>query len=484
MIKNERQYQITKVQANRFHTVLRQLENELSNGHDMHPRLVQARKDAVQSQITDLEDQLREYEYLKTGAFDFEQLRWIADLPTLLIKARIARGLSQRGLATRLGLKEQQIQRYEATDYSSASLARVEEVAMALDVDIGRVIQHESAKISLRSIVDGVAGTGLTPEFIYKRLVPRQRTSVDWVSDENGSFAFTLAAAETIAKIFEFPVQRLLNGDPLQLRPSGTGARFKVVSNAKSNRLLTYTAYAKCLAELVVRASPDSTAMELPIDPSELREQIATSYGSLHLDAIVKYLWDLGIAVLPLDDPGAFQGACFRMNFRNVIVLKQRSLSESRWAFDVLHEYWHAVQEPYSSERTVVDSSDDCVSAVVRVEEKTANNFAAAVLLGGKGHSLAHECILAAGSELRLLKGVVRRIAAEAGVPADSLANYIAYRLAAEQGVNWWGTANTFQTLRSPWKVVRSVFFARTEFPRLPERDRQILSQALVPWQT
>ena len=56
----------------------------------------------------------------------------VAELPANLIKARIARGLSQKDLADRIGLKEQQIQRYEATDYASASLARIKEVVSAL----------------------------------------------------------------------------------------------------------------------------------------------------------------------------------------------------------------------------------------------------------------------------------------------------------------------------------------------------------------
>jgi HTH-type transcriptional regulator / antitoxin HigA len=39
-------------------------------------------------------------------------------------------------LADRLGLKEQQIQRYEATDYASASLARVIEISEALGLEL------------------------------------------------------------------------------------------------------------------------------------------------------------------------------------------------------------------------------------------------------------------------------------------------------------------------------------------------------------
>ena len=48
------------------------------------------------------------------------------------LRAQIARGLNQKTLAGRLGLKEQQIQRYEASEYASASLARIRSVAEVL----------------------------------------------------------------------------------------------------------------------------------------------------------------------------------------------------------------------------------------------------------------------------------------------------------------------------------------------------------------
>ena len=63
-----------------------------------------------------------------------DSLKLVADLPSILIKARIAQGLSQKELADRIGLKEQQIQRYEATDYASANLARIKEVVNAFGV--------------------------------------------------------------------------------------------------------------------------------------------------------------------------------------------------------------------------------------------------------------------------------------------------------------------------------------------------------------
>ena len=132
MIKNERQYRITRVQAERFSQTLHSLEGRQTEASGVHPLVAKAQMDAVKSQLADLESELREYESLKAGDFQLDELNLVAELPTVLIKARIAQGLSQRELAEHIGVKEQQIQRYEATDYASASLARIREVANAL----------------------------------------------------------------------------------------------------------------------------------------------------------------------------------------------------------------------------------------------------------------------------------------------------------------------------------------------------------------
>ena len=59
-------------------------------------------------------------------------LEYISVIPRDLIRARIAAGLSQKELAERLGMPEQQIQRYEAKEYESVSLARISEIAKVL----------------------------------------------------------------------------------------------------------------------------------------------------------------------------------------------------------------------------------------------------------------------------------------------------------------------------------------------------------------
>ena len=80
---------------------------------------------------------------------DFEVARktpWMPSRRSRCVEARVASGLSQRDLAERLGLKEQQIQRYEATEYASASLRRIREVVGALGVDLAGQITCAPAR--------------------------------------------------------------------------------------------------------------------------------------------------------------------------------------------------------------------------------------------------------------------------------------------------------------------------------------------------
>jgi ribosome-binding protein aMBF1 (putative translation factor) len=132
MIRNARQYRITKAQAEKFKLALEEFDDRPSAHPGVHPKLIKAQREAIVSQLESLEQEIKEYERLRRSRRRQLDLDLIKDLPNTLIRARIAAGLSQRELAERLGLKEQQIQRYEATNYETASLKRVLEVARAL----------------------------------------------------------------------------------------------------------------------------------------------------------------------------------------------------------------------------------------------------------------------------------------------------------------------------------------------------------------
>ena len=94
MIKNERQYRITRTQAERFARTLEGLRERPEGADGIHPMIAQAQVDAVSSQLADLDAELREYEAVREGRFKMDELDVVAYLPALLIKARIALGLS------------------------------------------------------------------------------------------------------------------------------------------------------------------------------------------------------------------------------------------------------------------------------------------------------------------------------------------------------------------------------------------------------
>lgn len=134
MITNEVQYRATKGHLEQFEQAAANLVAKLAEKGA--PKLLQVELDAVRSQADDLRAEIAEYEQLRSGAVSSLEASSLAELATLLIKARIARGWTQRELADALGVAEQQVQRYEVTGYRSASLARICDVAAALDIAV------------------------------------------------------------------------------------------------------------------------------------------------------------------------------------------------------------------------------------------------------------------------------------------------------------------------------------------------------------
>jgi ribosome-binding protein aMBF1 (putative translation factor) len=133
MIANEVQRRVTQTAIREFEEALTRVDER---NPELRPRLRRAMRAAIESQLVDLRQELSEYEALRAGQVRMLELDSLAQIPEALIRARIAAGLSQKELARRLRLKEQQVQRWEARRYAGASLERVQAVADALGVRI------------------------------------------------------------------------------------------------------------------------------------------------------------------------------------------------------------------------------------------------------------------------------------------------------------------------------------------------------------
>lgn len=481
MIKNDRQYRITKAAAAKFADSLKQLQTgAVVPVPGVDPLIQRAERDALKGQLDDLKADIREYEELASGKIGVLELGSLADLPQALVRARIASGLSHRDLADKLGVKEQQVQRYEATDYQQASLSRLLEIAKALNINVRKDLVLPVGNRSTTSVFSRLRDIGFSREFVLNRLVPRELVS-NLAQDGKETIDHLLfAATRSVAHVFGWTPAAVL-GEGRPWLDSGVlgAARFKVSENAEQKSLTVYTFYAHFLALLLLKATDDQAQQSIPTDPDEVCKAITERYGELTFRTALDYCWDLGVPVLPLNDAGAFHGACWRVDGRNVIVLKQRTQSLARWLFDLLHEFRHAGEKPESPTHSVIEDTETSPERLNSEEEKDASWFAGEVSLGGRAEDLIEECVKQAKESIPRLKAVVPEVATSAGVDPAALANYMAYRLSL-QGENWWGTATNLQPKdESPWEVARDVLLQRANLSRLSGLDRELFVQAL-----
>ena len=134
MITNERQYGITKKKVERFARALEEFEAKAGERADVSPRLIRAERDGMEAQLAVLRKEVEEYERVRDEGVSGLVFTSIDELAKWLIWARIGSRMTQRELAARLHVQEQQIQRYEAERYASASYRRLCEVAHVLGV--------------------------------------------------------------------------------------------------------------------------------------------------------------------------------------------------------------------------------------------------------------------------------------------------------------------------------------------------------------
>ena len=139
MIQNERQYKITQTKLKDLK--LDRVALDLPD-FDLHPRLILARKNSLNILIGELEQEIAEYDRLKSGQINEWPISSLQDLPNVMIKARIAVGMTQKELAEKIGVQEQQIQRYEANNYRAVGFERLQEVMSALDIRISQAVMQ------------------------------------------------------------------------------------------------------------------------------------------------------------------------------------------------------------------------------------------------------------------------------------------------------------------------------------------------------
>jgi HTH-type transcriptional regulator/antitoxin HigA len=194
MITNERQYRITSAQLVKLKTAIGNFDFREATKRIKSKILAKAEIEALRSEYENLSMQLHEYETLKSGTVEILKASNLEELPSILIRARIVKGLSQRQLADAIGLKEQQIQRYEAEEYASANLRRLADVSNALSLSITEIAEFvATSQRPIEVDKDVLAWDQFPVKEMYRR---------NWFKESPGSLEEARANAEELVKEF------------------------------------------------------------------------------------------------------------------------------------------------------------------------------------------------------------------------------------------------------------------------------------------
>ena len=117
MIKNEKQYKISKKKLKELSYQIEQVSSDTDQPARRNQLLVASLTNTVQ----ELEEEVAAYDSLKKNKKGTLKERLISDLPSLITEYKIASGLTQKEFSEKLGLKEQQLQRYESDNFKSVT---------------------------------------------------------------------------------------------------------------------------------------------------------------------------------------------------------------------------------------------------------------------------------------------------------------------------------------------------------------------------
>ena len=128
MIKSDAQRERMLAQIEGFRRALAKVAEEKSAKRSA------ALRGSYEGMIRQLEDELREYDELKSGEVKLPKIDRLDQITPFITKLRIAKGISQTELARRLGVSKQVISRYEESDYQTVGIARLQEILDVIGV--------------------------------------------------------------------------------------------------------------------------------------------------------------------------------------------------------------------------------------------------------------------------------------------------------------------------------------------------------------
>lgn len=201
MIKNDRQYKYTKNNLVRFKKDLKIIQEKYSMNKDK----VKFLSRGIIEHVKQLEKEMEEYEHIRNSPLpDSLKTYELHKISQNLAKFRIARGITQKQVAKKVGCKQSDISRLEREGYCGYTINQLYKIARAINVKIEINLIPEE-RISERN------------DLIMEIFVNNLESIKDDTSDKNlwndiaASYSYALSADEDKFISFEEGKKILVN---------------------------------------------------------------------------------------------------------------------------------------------------------------------------------------------------------------------------------------------------------------------------------
>ena len=306
----------------------------------------------------ELSEALDAYEKAKQGDAALLKKRVGNDPGALLIAARIIKRLSQKDLARKLGLKEQQIQRYEAEKYRRITLSNYQKVAGVLGVRL-------SIDIETRDEEWAISHGAPSAEELSK--VVRHARARGWLeSDEPDE--------DAVSQLVRYIANHVLrHGTPSLLR---TG--LNVIDHSGDWTLLSWKAQVTRVAEKIIEGrDPVYRALDVSWLVDLVRLSRLDDGPARARDLLLEH--GIVLVIEPHITGMKVDGAAFLVDGVPVIGMTLLRYTLDNFWYTLLHEVGHVVLHYRTG--LAAGFFDDVTSTEVDELEDEANTFASNLLI-------------------------------------------------------------------------------------------------------
>ena len=180
MILNETQYEVVKARLAEMNASIGKFDKVDNSKLDWMAKQGIA---TLKGWASDMQQDIDEYQFLKSGKFVPPTSFTIRELRRILIQTRIARGLTQHDLADALSMDYSRMMLYEAEEYWGASCSKLLEIADKLSIDVDQCLHgwkddNDNEKILRR-----------TEEFDWNEFPVDEAIRRGWIENSAGKSA-------------------------------------------------------------------------------------------------------------------------------------------------------------------------------------------------------------------------------------------------------------------------------------------------------